>query len=70
MLVAVGYFGTYSWLVMRYASGVRAHAHGDGEALARAFWGLKVLWILTVVIYCLSLAFSLVQATGLIKPGG
>jgi hypothetical protein len=70
MLIAVGYFATYSWLAMRYAGGVRAHAHGDGEALTRAFWGLKVMWILLVVTYILSLLFTVALVSGLIKPGG
>lgn len=70
MLVLIGYVATHSWLVMRYASGVRAHTHGDGAALARAFWSLKVLWILTVVTYGLTILFTAIRMLGLVDPPG
>jgi hypothetical protein len=58
-LVGLGIWLVYSGLLLRYASGVAAHVRGEGAALARGFSGLKVLWIVTVVIYGLSILFSI-----------
>jgi hypothetical protein len=58
-LFGVGFWLAYAGLVMRYASGVAKHVTGDGTALARAFWSLKVLWIISVVSYALSILFTI-----------
>jgi hypothetical protein len=58
LLIGLGIWLVYSGLQLRYASGVAAHVRGDGSALARGFSGLKLLWIVTVVIYGLSILFS------------
>jgi hypothetical protein len=58
-VVGLGIWLLYSGLLLRYASGVAAHVRGEGSALARGFSGLKLLWIVTVVIYGLSILFSI-----------
>jgi hypothetical protein len=63
-LVGVGFGIAYFALLLRYASGVAAHARGDTAGLARAFWGLKVLWIITVISYCFSIVMTVVMTAG------
>ena len=58
-LVSLGVWLVYSGLFLRYALGVAAHARGDGPALARGFSALKLMWIISVVVYALSLLFSI-----------
>jgi hypothetical protein len=74
-MVGVGFGVAYFAVLLRYASGVAGHARGDGTALARAFWGLKVLWIITVVSYGFSIittiSMTVAQLLGYmpVKPG-
>ena len=74
-LVGVGFGVAYFALLLRYASGVAGHARGDSTALARAFWGFKVLWIITVISYGFSiittLSMTVAQLLGYmpVKPG-
>ena len=60
-LFGVGFWLVYAGLVMRYASGVAKHVTGDSTALARAFSALKILWIITVVSYSLSIVVTLIM---------
>jgi hypothetical protein len=61
MLFGVGFGLVYSGLLMKYASGVAKHVSGDSTALARAFSAVKILWIITVVSYSLSIVITLVM---------
>jgi hypothetical protein len=58
-LFGVGFGLVYSGLLMKYASGVAKHVSGDSTALARAFSAVKLLWIITVVSYSLSILFTI-----------
>jgi hypothetical protein len=60
-LFGVGFGVVYSGLLMRYASGVAKHVSGDSTALARAFSAVKILWIITVVSYSLSIVITLIM---------
>jgi hypothetical protein len=60
-LFGVGFGLVYSGLLMRYASGVAKHVSGDSTALARAFSAVKILWIITVVSYSLSIIITLIM---------
>ena len=60
-LFGVGFGLVYSGLLMKYASGVAKHVGGDSTALARAFSAVKILWIITVVSYSLSIVITLIM---------
>jgi hypothetical protein len=60
-LFGVGFGLVYSGLLMRYASGVAKHVSGDSTALARAFSAVKILWVITVVSYSLSIVITLIM---------
>jgi hypothetical protein len=59
--VGVVLLGAYQALLFRYSSGIARFNRGDSSALQRAFWNLKVVWIVVVVSAALGALGSVVS---------